>query len=404
MMRAPVVLLLLHIGCGEAPEVEPSPTPTESPDPALFAACTFILGPDGQTGLVGTVDSLDADGTFDPAEAIEFADGRPICASDGESLFVSSPVSPEVTRYDLQDGALVPGPTVSFANLGIGPLAGIQPELMQFVSDDRAYLVDPVSQQVAVFDPTAMEVRGAIALDIEPPEGTVASGVRGILRTGDDVVIPFSLASAQGIAISTTIFAVVDTVTDDVTYATSTNCGSLAGSQQTTSGALVFASNEVSAVVNAAELPGAFQPCLLDKEEGVPFETANLIDLQALAGGDLAGGFARGPGNTAFFNAFDETIAPLPEGDPFEALGVPAWTVRRIADLDAAETSEPVLGVPPGAGRLQWSFVDGRSFVIVLAADFASTTLYEVTNVDADTPATEALTAPAIVYSLFRLR
>ncbi|MEN0067498.1 MAG: hypothetical protein AAGA48_35530 [Myxococcota bacterium] len=392
------------VACTGEVETDADSTAPPAEDEELLVACAFILGTDGMTGLIGAIDSLDADGTFDPTQAIPVNDGRPICATYGGALFATSPTSPELTRYDVVDGTLVPGTTISFAGLGIGPLQGINSELFQFVDDERAYFVDSPSRQLAVFDPSSMELRGSVSLDFDPPKGLSILGVRGTIRTGDELIVPFSLSNDQGITVSTTVFAIVDTTTDAVTFETSTSCGSLAGSQETASGSLVFTSNEAAGVAGHFGLPGAFPACLLDKAADGTFANATGIDLTEIAGGDIAGGFARGPGNTAFFNAYDETLVPLPKKPDLGAvLGAAAWTVRRIPDLDDPTTSEPVLGVPPGAGRLQWMVVDGRSFVIVLNADL-TTTLYDVTNTDGETPAVEALQVPAILYSAFRVR
>lgn len=408
-------LMLAAPACGDGAADSDAETNAESsddetgtggePESALYGACAFIVGPEGLTGLVGTVDSIDSDGVFDASQAIEFPSGRPICASDGESLFVTDPGSPEMTKWVVEDGALVAAQTVSFANFGVGPLEGIQPQLIQFLSETRAYLVDVANRQVVIFDPSVMQTRGSIALDFEPPEGLTPSGARGILQAEDSLVVPFSLVDQLGVGVDSTIFAVIDTNTDEVSFATATGCGSIGGSQLTSSGALLFASNEAAAASHAAGLPGTFEPCLFDKDEGVPFDMASIIDLQALAGGDVAGGFAPGPGNTGFFLGYDESIAPLPtEQDPMALIVTEAWTLRRIADLDNATSSEPVLGVPAAGGRLQWTVVDGRTLVIAPAGDFSETVTYDVTKVDATTPAIEAITVPAILYSVFRLQ
>ncbi len=379
-----------------------------STDSALpvFAVCGFIAGPDGLTGLVATLPSIDSDAVLDPNSAIEFA-GRPICASNGEALFLSDPEAPNITRYMLNDvGQLVRGETVSFANFGTGPLSGIQPDLMQFISAERAYFVDVALGQLIVWNPTEMTAIGSIDLTVPTPEGLMPTGIGGISRRGGQLVLPFGYATSDDVNASTTSFVFVNTTTDDVTVDTVDSCGSVQTALTDESGDTYFASSAVGAVFHRLALPGAAPPCVVRVRAGSSaIDDGFAQDLRDFVGGSMAASLLQGPRNSGFLTAYDETVAPIgSDPDLTQLIGTPAWRLHRVDEVGVSTTAAPVLDVPLGGGRILSIFVDGRTLIIVPEADFSGSTAYDVTNATDTISATEAISAPVILYSAVRLR
>ena len=391
--------------CGESDGDGPDSgtLPTQTP---VFAVCAFITGPDGLTGVVSTVPSIDSDGVFDPSTAIAFG-GRPICASDGRALFVSDPEAPNITRYTLNaDNRLVPGETVSFAGFGTGPLEGIQPELMQFITDDRAYFVDVALGQLIVWNPNEMTTIGVIDLSIQTPEGLMPAGIGGIARRGNQLILPFAYRTPDGLNASTTSFAFIDTTTDEVTVDTVDSCGAVQTALTTESGDTYFASNAFAAGNHRLELAGSFPPCLVRARVGAgSIDRSFGLDLRSLVGGSMAASLLQGPSSSGFLTAYDESVVPI--GDDLtsaELIGIPAWRLHRVDGVGMSTTATPVLGVPLGGGRITGIVVDGRTLIVVPDADFSGATAYDITEASETVEATEAISAPAFLYSAVQLR
>ncbi len=419
-------LLLSAVGCGDddattgTDDMGPSPMdaatdlgdmadggddPDAGPPPPAFAVCGFTIGPDGLTGLVDVLPSIDDDAVFDPSTAIEFG-GRPICATDGEALYLSDPEAPNITRFTLgDDGRLVEGDTVSFMRFGTGPLSGIQVDLMQFISPEKAYFVDVAQAQVIIWNPTAMTTIGSIALDIETPEGLVPAGIGGITRRGDQLILPFSYGRESGVNSDTTSFAFVDLTTDAFTVETVTGCGALQTSMTDEAGDTYLASNAVSAIGFRVGLEDAFPPCVVRIRAGASSVDRTFdLELNSLVGGSMSASLLQGPGSSGFLTAYDETVVPIEGIDPARLIATPAWRLHRVDGPGTATTATRVLGVPLGAGRIGSIVVDGRTLIWVPNAEFSETTAYDITNATDSVAAIEALTAPAVLYAAVRLR
>ena len=132
--------------------------------------CTAVFAPD-RTGFIRLVPQaeLDPGDEIDAFEgAIEVAGGVS-CATWENAVFAASFESPTITRYDVVDGQLVRGETVSFINFGVTSLAGLSEDVQVF-SDTKAYFLDPATSQIVVWNPTAMETVEALPLTgFEPP-------------------------------------------------------------------------------------------------------------------------------------------------------------------------------------------------------------------------------------------
>ncbi|MEM8609865.1 MAG: hypothetical protein AAGF92_22405 [Myxococcota bacterium] len=368
----------------------------------VFAICAFTFDPTQLIGLVGTLPSIDADQEFDRSDAFDFS-GRPICAAYGGALFVSDPESPSVTRYDLDDaGSLVRGETVSFANFGLGPLSGIQPELMQFISDERAYFIDRAQRIAVIWNPTTMVVIDSVELPVETPDGLVPAGGGGIATLGTTIVIPFAFLTDLGVNASTTVFVFLDTTTDTVTTDTFPDCGGIQNARTVANGDTYFASNAVSAANFRLGLPDSFPPCLARLPAGATAIDRDFeLDLRDLVDGAPAASMLAGPGDSGFLTAYDESLVPITgDEDAGQIVVADAWRVYRAEQTGVNAPATLVTDLPVGAGRLGGLVADGRTYIFLPAADLSGSTAYDVT----DAAAVEAITASSLIYYVARLR
>ena len=89
------------------------------------------------------VESLAEARTLDYARSLEVP-GRPrLYAAKGVGFFaIGAGESPTITRYEVRDGALVPGASLSFPNLGVRAMGA---QAVLFVSDTKAYYLERAS-------------------------------------------------------------------------------------------------------------------------------------------------------------------------------------------------------------------------------------------------------------------
>jgi hypothetical protein len=115
--------------------------------------------------------------------------------------------------------------------------------------------------------------------------------------------------------------------------------------------------------------------------------------------GRATGGLVRGPGDTAYVKALNESL--LPGGADFEAVwGGAAWQWWRL-ELGARGGAAPVESVQAssaGGGEL---FVEGKAYALNVAQDLAETTLFDM---DAAAGPEEMLTVRGWPYGIVRVR
>lgn len=368
---------------------------------SVFVVCAFIVGAEF-TGFVATVPSLGSDQVFDLSAAIEVG-GRPICAAQGEEVFVTDPTRPAITKYTLDDaGVLIQGDTVSFANVGSGPLDGIQTELIQFIDAERAYFIDRSLLQAVIWNPSTMEVIGSVDIPLPIPDGLTLSGGGGIVRRGTTIVMPFGFSTNLDVNASTEVFAFLDTTTDTVTFDTFTECGAIQTARTMANGDTYFASNAVAAASYRLGLPGSFPPCVVRLPSGaMAIDRDFTLELNDLVGGAPAASLLPGPGDSAFLAAYDESVRPISDSDSAaEIVGADAWRVYSVEDTGASAPAAPVPGVPLVAGRLLYAVVDGSSLLFLGEADFSGSTAYDLTGETGE----PGIFAPAVMYYAARLR
>ena len=352
--------------------------------------CSLVRQPEGAGGFVRLVpdEELEAGGEISATEgAIEIAGGT-ICAVRGTAVFTGSFETPTLTRWDIVDGELAEGDTVSFMNLGLSSVAAASSDSLQVFSDTKAYFFDQSSLQIVVWDPTAMTVTGSIdvAPIFAPPQGLAVSRIRAT-QIGGRFVVWGHYQNAQGVGVARAVFAFVDPETDEIVSDTSDQCGGfLSASITTSNGDTYFGSTGVVAIDFALGLEGSFEPCALRVRAGATeIDSSFVADLNQLTGvGPTAGPFT-GSGTTGFLFAYDPVaVPPDPMLTSFEHLQIPNWRLYEV-ELGSTGPARLVEELPAGAGVGSASNFDGRALLFQGAPDFTSTNALDLSQRPIDT-------------------
>ena len=343
--------------------------------------CTALFSPDGVTGFVRLVSDaeLEAGGEIESFQGAIEIGGGVSCATRGNSVFAASFESPTMTRYDVVDGALVQGETVSFFNFGLSSLASLSSQIQVF-SDTKAYYFDPGFTQIIVWNPATMETIEAIPLPgFEPPEGLLPSSIRAA-RIDDRMVVWGSFANQERTSVAGAVFAFVNLETDEVVTDTSDDCGGFPSAFVTTpNGDTYFGTGTVPAVNHALGLEGSYEPCALRVRAGATeIDSTYVADLNQLTGVGPTGGPFGGSGTKGLLLAWDASVQAI---DPLvtarEHTQILNWRLYEV-ELGSTEPGVLIDELPPGGGRANFITLDGTTFLA--QTDLGTTTLLDVSE------------------------
>lgn len=374
-------------------------TDAGAPDP-VYAACLSTFGPDGSTGFVTLLDTIDS-GTVDASEALEFP-GRFGCVASEElpgALFVSDGESATITRFDLVEDALAEGETISFAGLGLSSAPNA------FIIDaTKGYVLDGVGRRIIRWDPTAMVIEGEFDLDGIPEVEGLTSRINGQFLGQSRLLLAVRYLTAASVDARRQAIIFVDTATDAVSVDSTDRCGAVAGIVENAAGDAYFASNNFSAASHRLGLEGSFAPCLFRALAG-----ENVLDddydqaLNELAGGAPSGGLYNAGGNVGFFQAYDESVTPIdPEAGPGAIQFTAAWRLWRLPELGGSAPATVVEDFPLSSGGIGVTALDGFTYFTRFTDDFTGGSLVRV---DSDGNVTPALDSPTLLpLRVVRLR
>ncbi|MEM7135160.1 MAG: hypothetical protein AAF500_01205 [Myxococcota bacterium] len=376
-------------------------TLSQSGGAALCSLTGFGL-PGGPTGFVRVLSEaeIEAGGDIDATDNGIEVGGGVSCAVWRNSVYAASFQSPTITRYDLIEGELVEGDTVSFMNFGVVSLAGLSSQIQVF-SDTKAYFFDPQFAQIVVWNPTTMTTVEAIQLTgFDAPPGTVLSRVRAG-RIDDRLVLWSTYVDDQGFSAPTSVFAFVDPETDEFVTDTVDTCGGLISEfVTTTNGDTYIGSSAADAINHALGFEGTFPPCIVRLRAGATEVDATFLgDPNALTGIGPTGGPLAGSGDAGFLVAYDESTMPL---DPLrtgtEHTALENWLVYQV-ELGSTTPGTRVEALPAGQGVGGTTSFDGRGFLTRTARDFSGTTFFDLSQ----TPVEETYRFNAAVALFARL-
>jgi len=375
-------------GVGQVPEGDP-----------VYALTTQVFGENDSQSYVLLTSTLDLETELSVDDALIEVPGRALAAGiDGAgALFIASDQAPTVTRYELTEaGGLDEGESVSFLTAGVTKFAEYSSQF-QFVSKEKAYWLDGSTAQIVVWDPTAMEVRGTIALTELAAQGQLLSFTTAPVWHGDTLYLFAAWREGLIVAPRAAVVA-VDTSTDTVTIVQDTRCGYVRDGILADDGFMYMASEAFGAAANWLD-PSNPAPCLLRFDIGAQaFDADYQVELSTLVGGAAAGSLVVGPDNRAFLRVLEGRSAPDGVSNPRVLASAPAW---RWASLMVGE--EPAVSgitAPLSSGSVLRFSLGTRVFAPLFVAA-TSTTFLELT---AEGPSESAINLPGLVFSAVKLR
>ena len=373
----------------------------DSAQAANYALASIVTNADEDTTYVSLVSSLDAV-EIDFRNALEIA-GRASVTAYGGWLFVGGGESPTITRYSITaEGGFEKGPTVSFAGQDLGEFGVyIDDWGNTFISPHKAYLSNS-SASTIIWDPTTMEIVGRI----EQPELARAApltfdGSPGIVRGKRLYRTFFWKDWDEYETLPEQYLAVFDVEKDKLLeLVPEARCPGMNNNLSADEDGNIYFSNWIYNVTETLGR-GAPKSCALR----LNIETERFDDDFRFVFSDHAGGREGaalnylGDGKGVFAAFHDEDIEIDANTDLNELALSDNWRLWE-ATLDG-QAAAPLSGIDKLAGGYAIVHVDGRTFLMVPTAEYASTTVHEI---DAGGGVQKRFEVPGDSYQILKLR
>lgn len=399
-------------GCsGDDPRILVSPPEgsepggTEVDDTPLYAISASVFGEEGNTSYVALLPSLDAGNSIDYSRVLEVGSASSIFGPQRGAFFaVGVDEAPTVTKYEITaDESFVERQTIDFSGYGLGYMWR-DPGLVPFLAANKAYVIDNRELMVVIWNPAAMEILGSFSLaEVEDPAYPLTRFEIDPTFRGDELVVLVSHSTEDDEGAPYSSVMTIDTVNDRITgVVREERCGGLWDSVKDSKGDIYFASGTWDAAQNrvfGGEVETA--PCIVRIRAGESgFDPDYFVDASSI-GGSAAGGIVSGGGDTAYIKVLDETALPPIDAEDFDAVwGGEVWRWWRF-ELGSSAPATPVTGLPLSNGGGGELMVENKTYVRNATADFASTTLLDMSAEGEPSP---GLTLRGYPYGIVRVR
>jgi hypothetical protein len=337
-----------------------------------YVVNTQIFDDQGTMGYVSLLGSLGPQ-TIDLEQAREFAGEADVWVHDG-AVFVTDAEAFTITKFAVTGGALVEQGVVSFAAYGLSTFGFW---LNTFVSSDKAYFLNDTVEYI-VWSPTTLQITGTLPL----PAAAAREGFRPFTSYSDRAAVlrdgrlyqPFYYTDESFFLFAPeTRIVVTEVATDRVIDEIDAPCPGLDYATVDADGNIYF-SSWVYAAGGAAVLD---QPptCVFElPATGAPRVAFSVPDV-ALG---RQGGVLRYVGN-------GRALLSVLHDERFPASDAPSASELTFADnwrfwsYDLATGSATLLESVSWNGGAQYSFdIDQKTYMLVAAADYSKTTVYEL--------------------------
>lgn len=341
---------LLCAGCdggeGNDPDAGMSRTDSGGTDDAgtteapLWVATGWTQSGDEYSGFLATVDDL-LGGEVSLPDVVDLGTDMSFGTDERGTVFVGRDDAPVIERWALDEGGVLQKTAeVNLSSLGITSAMGGNRNVIQIISDTRAYYFDNEGFRVVVFNPTTMTITESFSID-GIQTGAAASSLNFIAREGDRFFVSARLWDADDETIKELRVAVVSATSNEVEYLTDTRCGDMGFVAKDGAGNIYFGSHHALAVFADPLDADAAQPCMLRiLRSETEFDASYHVDLNELLDGH-GGGLFQGPGGTAF-------IAKYESSEPISAAALrePVWRMYSVELGDEASTLAQVAALP----------------------------------------------------------
>ena len=363
---------LAATACGDAEEADGSRVEGEATQYVLGAG---LFLPGNRTSYVGLTPSLGPHGEIVMAETIEVPGISLLYVREGQGeFFVDSITELLLTKYEVDDGRILQRGQLSFARLGFSSDSRLSHNV--FVSDSRAFLVDSSTLQLVEWNPSTMEI-----VDTERLEGLARDDgsplVYAPVVRDEKAFFPFAYFDEQNDFIRPeAVMLVLDLESREYEVISDDSCGDGVYPMLTSTGDMYLASGVANGALEYLGREGVGQACLRRIPAGSEaFDPDYHPTFRELTGGQVGGGIARGPDDTALVRVLDPSALPPGVATSGEMLAVAAWAWWRI-DFSSGLLSPTTLDL--SAGRFTVLSAESRTFVTLSERDFSRTVLLEV--------------------------
>ncbi|GHG70668.1 MxcI [Comamonas sp. JC664] len=387
---------LFLAACDEDPA--PGPGPGEEGELYLIHSATETTA--GRVNYFTLVDALGQARTLDYSRSLEIA-GRPrLYAGRGVGFFaIGAGESPTITRYDVRDGALVPGESLSFQNLGVRAMG---PQAVHFVSETKAYYKDASQGLVIVWNPAEMVIEKTLPLPAEFIQQGLVTGLSQWASRDGEAFFSLGWSTTTYDAVRPgTVLVRIDTETDEMTWQEDSRCRDLSKTARRGNTLYFFSGviNGLGYAVNGNGEAGQ-QDCYLRISEGRQTFDADFVGSIAstLGTGHVGSVMAVTDDGTAWMQVADTSVTPSSPGTTYSEWYSKGWSWWR-APLDGSSTATRVGGEPGAYSGFTLS--SGSSFFVSqAAADYSTTSLVDLSP---GAPAA-GVTFPGFVLDVARIR
>ncbi|MFW5925370.1 MAG: hypothetical protein ACOCV4_04340 [Myxococcota bacterium] len=362
------VLALATAGCGDD-----GPGAATTPE---YVVGSLVTSPDTSNGYVHLLESLTPEsGEVTLDDAYEFAGEADVWVY-GDAIYVSGGETPKVTRFTVDTaGELQETGEVSFMNEGVESTAFWN---NTFISETKAYMRSGVSEYV-VWNPSTMEITGNVPLpDIEEREGfLVRAGLNdraSVLHDGKLYQPMYWSDESWADRPADSRIVVVDVTTDTLVDVLEAPCPGLDFGTEDDSGNLYFSNWTGGAGTHLVLDTAATCVVSVDSET---LHVSKELGFADVADGREGAAFHHVTGDQFVMSVFhDERVDVEAAEEPFGIVGGPNW---RLWSYDAGTgDATPIESVEWNSGAVYWFDVNGSEMGLIPAADYGSSTLYEL--------------------------
>lgn len=385
-------------GDGAGSPTDPSP---------VYALMTQVYGADDdRTVYVSLSDTLDVE-AVSLSQAREFP-GVANLAAVGGRLLISSGLEPIITEFSIADDlSWTEGRTVSFAQYPLSDNANFYYQFL--LNDSTAYLPFDAFKRI-VWDPTAMEIRGAMDDTSLVPESDglllEAGGNRNSVQYDGAVLQAFFYHDDDWFRFGdTSLVATYDPTTHEETSIIELPCPGVSIATQDEEGYTYFGPwSFLGTLALYGEGPA---PCVARLNPDHSVDSAWTTDFTDLTGGRYINNFRYIGGGKALANVLHHELVDGDFSAPYDAdvataidASGPHWRLW-LFDVRAG-TAAPVEGIDVDiSSGAQFAVLDGRTFVFLPFDEWARTMVYEL---DANAQATRRFEVTGDVFKWIRVR
>ncbi|MEM7138005.1 MAG: hypothetical protein AAF500_15600 [Myxococcota bacterium] len=391
--------LLIGVGCSGAADGGEAAGGSVGGSGDRYVASTLVFSPAGTTTFVSILNDLSSGFDVNLDNAREISGSGDAWVFDSK-LFISSDEGLTVERFNVTpQGDWESEGRISFASYGLTSVAFWN---NVFIDSGKAYMANG-SFEYVIWNPTEMTIERSVTLpafEAPPDTNTRLSFADRAAVIRDGLLYHVAHWASQDFSVygPTSAIIVFDPMADELVEVIEAPCPGLDVGTQDADGNLYF-SNWVFSVGTHLLADGAAN-CVVRIPAGASeIDATWTADWSDLTGGNEGGAMRWVSGTTAAFTVFraDEvTINGLE--DPEAYIAGENWSLDFL-DLESRMVT-PIEGIPRNSGAFYTARVDGRSFALVPAADYATTTVYEIAP---DQAAVRAYDIDGWSFRLFKL-